>query len=147
MTPETVKQQIPALEAFIQKKIDGLAKSYQDAVAVAEGPFGFLPANAANLGVIVDQVRLERGAQGTLSNYKVCISNWALNDPVYASLHLPQPPFPRVPQVLVDELVEMATAVAAGSDTVIEKVKAAAVKIGMSQEQTDSLVAILGSVL
>jgi len=143
MTPETIQQQLPALEAFLQQKLEKFMKSWQAATAVSQGLFGYLPENAKNLGVIANHVNTTRNAQGLLADYKLCIANWKLNDPQYAKLGLPRPPFPQVPQVLMDEMLEAA----AEKDSILDKIRDAAARIGMAKEQTDLLVAALGNVL
>jgi hypothetical protein len=143
MTPETIQQQLPALEVFLQQKMEKLVKSWQAATTVSQGLFGYLPENAKNLGVISSQANAARTAQGVLADYRLCIANWKLNDPQYAKLGLPRPPFPQIPQILMDEIVEAA----AEKDSILDKIRDAAARIGMGKEQTDSLVAALGNVL
>jgi len=146
MTPESIEQQIPALGAFIQQKLDGLMQNYQAALAVAEGPNGYLTGNVDAVATLAQQINTEQSALRTLAAYQLCIANWKLNDAQYAELNLPRPPFPQVPQALVDEIVQLA-AMPPEKDAILAKVKDAAGKIGINSDQTNSLVAILSNTL
>jgi len=132
-------QQLAELAKYIDAQIAKLIPKWQAAVGVSQGPFGYLPTNAAQLGLVRAQIEMLQATKGSLADYRLAVSNWRLNDPQYVRLGLLRPGFPPMSPAIEDAMTELG-----GKTALAKEITDAAVAAGIPPEQTAALLKALG---